>query len=605
MSIESVKLAEIISEKNRLWTRDDGFKQLKESVKEHGILEPPLVRRLPAPETGYRTVAGRRRIAALREINEEEGGTFTVSTECVVIAADDPRSDEEIALTENVNRLDMHPLDEAALFSGMAQKGITIERIAERYARSKSAIYKRLRLSGLVDELKGLFRDDKINIAAAAVLAELPEEDQKDFFKQYEKKEKIEDWDAYNFVNKKQKFIIRPNMKKACEGCKKRTHNKGNELFEECDHLSDVCLDSDCYRLKWYEMLSGALAKEHRASEVTDGKIYFYNGIPEMLYKKASKVKFKIGKTEIEFEVLREKDYEFTGESKKKTGCCWKIMEDYAGNILVRRVGYKKKEPQVRSEKSSDGDVERYGKGVLKAVAAELYPDKTAEELAGKLEAKGAAYYQFENVVKDKIFEHVVSKRIEEEKTGARKPRDYFSMFLIAAYDCCRSNDSFIENKFSVRQKEWQKVFLGGKSLKQIADGLDEETQKLFHFLLLSCGLDCDLPDINQLDSLKKKKFKNDFLEYSGLSADEYKELYIEFAKEAAAEALEPKKKKAPVKKKKTAGERKCRVCGCTENDCRQCIEKTGSPCHWVEDDLCSACVAEAEDEQEAEDDPF
>lgn len=36
---------------------------------------------------------------------------------------------------------------------------------------------------------------------------------------------------------------------------------------------------------------------------------------------------------------------------------------------------------------------------------------------------------------------------------------------------------------------------------------------------------------------------------------------------------------------------RSCRVCGCTDNDCRQCITKTGSPCYWVEADLCSACV--------------
>lgn len=36
---------------------------------------------------------------------------------------------------------------------------------------------------------------------------------------------------------------------------------------------------------------------------------------------------------------------------------------------------------------------------------------------------------------------------------------------------------------------------------------------------------------------------------------------------------------------------RTCRVCGCTEADCRQCIAKTGAPCHWVENDLCSACV--------------
>lgn len=35
---------------------------------------------------------------------------------------------------------------------------------------------------------------------------------------------------------------------------------------------------------------------------------------------------------------------------------------------------------------------------------------------------------------------------------------------------------------------------------------------------------------------------------------------------------------------------RRCRECGCTNDDCRQCIEKTGSPCSWVEADLCSAC---------------
>lgn len=33
-----------------------------------------------------------------------------------------------------------------------------------------------------------------------------------------------------------------------------------------------------------------------------------------------------------------------------------------------------------------------------------------------------------------------------------------------------------------------------------------------------------------------------------------------------------------------------CRLCGCTDADCRQCIERTGEPCHWLEPDLCSAC---------------
>jgi len=40
--------------------------------------------------------------------------------------------------------------------------------------------------------------------------------------------------------------------------------------------------------------------------------------------------------------------------------------------------------------------------------------------------------------------------------------------------------------------------------------------------------------------------------------------------------------------------ERRCRVCGCTDADCRQCIAKTGQPCHWVEADLCSACVSQS-----------
>ncbi len=36
---------------------------------------------------------------------------------------------------------------------------------------------------------------------------------------------------------------------------------------------------------------------------------------------------------------------------------------------------------------------------------------------------------------------------------------------------------------------------------------------------------------------------------------------------------------------------RRCRECGCTEWDCSQCTRRTGEPCRWVEEDLCSACV--------------
>lgn len=34
-----------------------------------------------------------------------------------------------------------------------------------------------------------------------------------------------------------------------------------------------------------------------------------------------------------------------------------------------------------------------------------------------------------------------------------------------------------------------------------------------------------------------------------------------------------------------------CNVCGCTDDDCQQCVERTGEPCRWILPRLCSACV--------------
>jgi len=41
-----------------------------------------------------------------------------------------------------------------------------------------------------------------------------------------------------------------------------------------------------------------------------------------------------------------------------------------------------------------------------------------------------------------------------------------------------------------------------------------------------------------------------------------------------------------------------CKMCGCTDNDCRVCIRRTGAPCHWINDHhtICSACVEENKD---------
>lgn len=42
-------------------------------------------------------------------------------------------------------------------------------------------------------------------------------------------------------------------------------------------------------------------------------------------------------------------------------------------------------------------------------------------------------------------------------------------------------------------------------------------------------------------------------------------------------------------------GQPVCRECGCTDHDCQACVERTGERCHWVQPDLCNACVDQAE----------
>jgi len=462
-------------------------------------------------------------------------------------------------LTENVNRQEMHPLDEAASFKHMADNGAPIEEIARYYARSPSAIYKRLRLCGLIDELKVMCRDGNINITGAVLLAELPVEDQKNFYELYEKKENIDPIVIAQFIQKKQRYVIK-NCMKNCEGCNKRTHNEGNDLFEEFKHLHDVCLDAECYRLKWYEMLEARMQEQliqtREAGLQTDNKIFFLNGVPELIYKKASFVNIAgIDKQHEKFEILRTKDYEFTNETNRKKDTCWEIKEIFDG-IIIRRVGYKERPPRVKSdteEKSNVGrgyvtDVKDYGRDVMEAISKER--GETAKDLANKLYSKNVSNHVFESDIKDIIFDRIIAKRIEAEKGGndaADPPRDYLSMFLRLIGDDLYACIPLTEKDFNEKQKNWYRDLVGNKSISKIAVGLSEDALQLFHFLMLCIGFSRDVPDLEELKDINKE---NIFWEYAAMSKDEYRDMYLQAAKEVTANALDSKPKKNKKTKK-------------------------------------------------------
>jgi ParB/RepB/Spo0J family partition protein len=558
--LENVPLMKIINDNNRKYTEEDGFDQLVNSVKVCGIIEPPVLRR-QKDGLQYKVIAGRRRIAAARAAEKK-------AILCAVIEYDDPASDEEIALAENVNRLAMHPLDEAAAFSRMEKRGASVAEIAKYYARSPQAIYQRLRLASLTEELKGMFRDGRMGISEAAVLAELPEEDQKDFFAQNGQSEKkIDRYAVIAFVRKKQRFTVTEEMAGFCEGCKTRTHNNGNDLFEEYRGVDDVCLDGDCYRRKWKALIEDALAEEYAAIKgiPTDNKIFFTSGIPELLYNRATHVEFFFADADVRFEVLREKDYEPSGPTNRKKDACWRIFTDYANSTIhVQRIGYKQKPPKEKKAAAVKGlDTNRSGSGDRMVDAFEReYGRETLDsmktesgvpvaELLQKLDGKQSRY-EFENDVKETVFERVIDRRIELDKAGGQC-KDYFSLFMRLAEDSfIGSGCGFLDKSMDDQQKKWLKALTGKESLAKAALSLPDEAQKIFHYLLLVIDeMQREIPD---LDDLPEEDIgENIFLAYAGMSVDEYRELYLKTAAELAESALKPKAKAKKGGKKKEA----------------------------------------------------
>jgi ParB family chromosome partitioning protein len=625
-----ISLDKIVCESNRKYTKDEGFEQFLNSVKQYGILEPPLLREMQ--DGRYKTIAGRRRIAAARQLGYTE-------VDCVVREQDDPIDDEEIALTENVNRLDMHPLDEAAAFKRMADEGNPIEEIARYYARSPSAIYKRLRLVPLIEELKGWFRDEILGISGAALLAELPEEDQKKFYDLYKERygglspEEIEDGEKYSEIDNRaiSQFVYKQQRNKICEclgnecgTCAKRTHNSDNDLFEEFSYMDDVCLDGDCYRAKWQKAISLALAEKYAeyGPNRPDCKIRFHSNfldaVPDQLYKKATHAIFNPGGGDIRFEILKEKDWEFTGETSRKNGACYEIGEDWnEGTIKVRRIGYKERQKEEKAASRNEagsgigkGDDKQYGLEVLKAVAEERGTSST--ELVKNLSGKKTSSYDFKEKIGELVYERVVARRIEKEKNGTVPCTNYCSLFLRIADEEGIGNYSFIEKNFNNKQKKWWSVLYGKEPLTSVLIDLPDEVQTFFHFLLLSLGLENWVPDLDELKNIKKEK-GNMFWEYARMEEKEYRALYIQAAKDVIAKVLpEPKKAgkaaaphvedvpadasgagsssskkgKRGAKKSEESDVPKCRICGCTET-------APGNPRYLVGKDICNVCEDE------------
>ena len=148
--------------------RGEKLRELVDSIREHGIIQPLIVRqRLDK----FELIAGERRWRAAKEVGLLEAP--------VIIRAASDQEVLELALIENLQREDLNAIEEALAFSRLAKEfGLRQEDIAQKVGKSRAAVANCMRLLELHPDVQTWLAQDRISVGHAKVLLSLksPEE---------------------------------------------------------------------------------------------------------------------------------------------------------------------------------------------------------------------------------------------------------------------------------------------------------------------------------------------------------------------------------------------------------------------------------------------
>ncbi len=147
----------------RIKFSEDAINELSESIKEHGVIQPIVVR--PVGDR-YEIIAGERRFKATTL-----AGLPTIPA--IIINLNDKES-AEVALIENVQRQDLTPIEEAISYKKILDMGyLNQENLAEKIGKSQSAIANKLRLLNLDEDVQEALLNGKISERHARSLLKL------------------------------------------------------------------------------------------------------------------------------------------------------------------------------------------------------------------------------------------------------------------------------------------------------------------------------------------------------------------------------------------------------------------------------------------------
>ena len=168
--VVTLRLSEI--EPNRDQPRkifsEEALNELADSIREHGVLQPLLVR--PLPGGSYQLVAGERRWRASRMAGLQEVP--------VVIREMDEEQAREIALIENLQREDLNAIEEATGYKQLMERyGMTQEQVAKRVGKSRPAIANALRLLNLPPKVMDMVGEGEVSPGHARALLAFDDQD--------------------------------------------------------------------------------------------------------------------------------------------------------------------------------------------------------------------------------------------------------------------------------------------------------------------------------------------------------------------------------------------------------------------------------------------
>ena len=238
---------------------EEGIRELADNILQHGLLQPITVRTIEAdskdPVGHFEIVCGERRFRAFK-LNLERVPGYTKKIPCIVREMSDADALDAM-ITENLQRKDVDPIEEAFAFGQLNKHGKSIDEIAARFGKSKRFITERIKLDSLLPELKKMVTDDKLHIGAAMHICKLTEDEQRKFLDGCADEEEVTKSDAEKFTDYLFMEIDRADWESDFEGtcnttCEKCPFNNANAgcLFYEMKPHDAVCTNRDKWNAK-------------------------------------------------------------------------------------------------------------------------------------------------------------------------------------------------------------------------------------------------------------------------------------------------------------------------------------------------------------------